>query len=192
MPLFFKGVGPGTHHSGRNLSSTGLSPRDPSAWTGSIYPLMAHICDGTTMSGYISLTRSFGVARAYALMGRVPPTVSYPGFVWEVEINFPLPATVTDIIDPVGRTASTLGHSLGNFSYHHDGDQNFLLGVVDPVRMRRYRSAPVQDPPGSTRPIRTAHCSKELETIVRTLRDAEVLVTGDLPGSCFTKRHAVW
>ena len=100
MALLYKGIGPGTFHSHADLSTSGLSPRDPAGWTGSIHPLMAHICDGTTMSGYISLTRSFGIARDYALFGRIPPSHANPGHVWEVEINIPLPAGVRAVIDP--------------------------------------------------------------------------------------------
>jgi hypothetical protein len=192
MALFYKGIGPGTFHSGTDLRSAGLSPRDPNAWTSSIHPLMAHICDGTTIGGYISLTRSFGVARDYAFMGRIPPSSAYPGYVWEIEIGLPLPSGVRAVLDPVCEVASTTsGTTLSNISYHHDGDQNFLLGVVDPSNMSHYLAAPVHDPPWSSRPSRPAHRSKELETIVMTLRDAEVLVVGDLPGTCFKRRHAV-
>jgi hypothetical protein len=190
MAIFYKGISPGTHWHGTNLRLTGLSPRPP-GMSPSLDGLMRHICDGTTHSCYISLSRSYGVARAYACMGRIPPSPSNSGHVYVVEINAVSPP-IAAVIDPVAEIASQNASSLARLSYHHDGDQNFLLGVVDPTNMSHHLASPVQDPPGSARPPRQAHLSKELQTLVSALRDAEILVAGTIPSTCFTIRHDVW
>lgn len=189
MALFYKGVAVGTHLHAQNLRLTGLGPRSLVGNPG-VRTLMAHITHGTTTSGYISLTRSYGVAKAYALSGTTPPTPANPGHVYEVEINDPLPAGLT-LVDPLCEIAVTLNNPRLS-TYHHDGNQNLLLGIVDPATMRRHLTQFVADPPNSGRIQRQPHISLETEALVRTLRDAEILVSGNIPSGCFVERHDVF
>ncbi len=96
---------------------------------------MAHVAHGTTNSCYVSLTRSLGVARFYALAGRRPLSPTDYGHVYEIELSDPLPPGLS-VIDPVAEVIHQLGNPLAHFSYHHDGDNEFLLGAVSPTTMR--------------------------------------------------------
>jgi hypothetical protein len=69
---------------------------------------------------------------------------------------------------------------------------NFLLGVVNPTAMAVHLTAPIRQPPGSTGISRAANLSIELETFVRALRDADVLVVGTIPAACVINRDGVY
>lgn len=144
-----------------------------------------------TVSPFISLTQSFGVAEMYAFAGRTAPTVIHPGHVWEIAINDPPPAGVA-VLDPVVEIANSFPSALAQFSYHHDGDQNFLLGVVDPpnLGLSMHLHTRVREPPGRDG-ARTPNLSAELQALVRALRDSEVLVIGTIPQFCFRHRYDV-
>ena|SRR5579859_235548 len=187
MAIFYKGIGPGTHWSSVDLCSRGLQPRDPGSSPG-LSTLMSHIGHGTTYSCYISLTRSYGIAQAYAYAGTVVPSNTSPGYVYELELDDPLPSGLA-VIDPLVEIAQGLPNRLAQQSYHHDGDPDFLIGVINPTKMVAQK---VKDPPGSIRTPRQPHLSMELETLVRVLRDAEVLVAGNLPAACFKHRYPVF
>jgi hypothetical protein len=191
MALFYKGVGPGTYLSSKDLRIDGMTPRRPGSLP-DLHTLLSHIADGTTNSCYMSLTRSYGVARAYAFAGTIAPSSTNPGYIYEIDLTDPLPPGVS-VIDPLAEIARHNSDPLAQYSYQHDGDQDFLLGAVDPVRMNAHLTQQAHDPPGSARAARQAHLSKELETLVRILRDAEILAVGNLPGNCFRSvRHEVW
>jgi hypothetical protein len=145
---------------------------------------MQHVARGSVTSPYISLTRSFGVARSYAIVGRALASPSTPGFVYEIEIEKP---TVSQLIDPVKAVAEKLPPS-----YHHDGAQEFLHGVIDPVGHLKQLQAHILQPPGTSSTPRPANLSIELETIVRALRDAEILMQGNLPASLVRNQFPVW
>jgi hypothetical protein len=192
MPVFYKGIGPGTYWSGTDLRLVGLAPRAPGL-SQSNNAIATHIADGLTDSScYISLTSSYSVARDYAMNGRVPPSPTQPGHVYVIELNHPLSAPVVGVIDPVHQLVQAYGNPLIPGTYQHDGSQNLLLGIVDPANMGHHLSAHVSDPPGSARSRRPARRSKELEAVVMALRDAEILVVGTLPNVCFTRRYDVF
>jgi hypothetical protein len=186
---FYKGVGVGTHHHGADLRVTGLSPRNP----GSPYnptSVMHHIARGTTTSPLISLTKSYGVAEDYARnASRTLPTAANPARVYEVEISDPPPLGVL-VIDPICVIASQNQNPLASHSYHHDGNQDFLVGVVNPAMVR---PTTVRFPRGMTGGIsRAPNLSLDLETMVYVLRDAEVLLVGNLPQTCVINRYDVY
>ena len=151
---------------------------------------MNHIRLGTTTSPYISLSRSFGVARDYALIGRTGiADPSNPGHVYEIELADPLPAGL-QILDPIQEIARALNSPLSTPSYHHDGDQNFVLGVIDPRNNGHLLTAPIRAPlSGAT--SRAANLSEHLETLLRVLRDAEILAVGNIPATCVLNRYDV-
>ena len=196
MPRFYKGIGVGTFLHGADLRATGITAR--AAGMGySPNALVHHIARGTTVSPCISLTRSFGVAEMYARdASRVFPTATSPAYVYGIEINNPAPVGVT-IYDPIQQILSLHPDPLAQSSYHHDGDMNFLLGIVNPALMSAYLNAPIRQPGqsasgGAGGTARPANLSLELEALVRALRDAEVMAVGTIPASCVVERHDVY
>jgi hypothetical protein len=189
MPCrLYKGVGVGTFlHKLGDLRAHGIISHLPGAHRDSI-TIMEHVARGTTMSPCISLTRSFGVAVDYAIdFSLTAPTAADPAFVYE--ITLPDPPTGIEVVDPVAHVASGLTDALASPSYHHDGNMAFLLGVVDPDTMDVHLRTPICTPKGSTPTSRPANLTIQLETLVRALRDAEVLIMGAIPHTYVTGRH---
>jgi hypothetical protein len=184
---FYRGVGVGTYHHGFDLRITGIAPRSPGA---SYTPtsVMHHIARGTTTSPCVSLTRSYGVAEDYARnASRAVPTAARPAHVYEIEIPDPPPIPV---VDPVFVVASQNQNPLTAHSYHHDGNQAFLLGVVNPAVGT---PASVRWPPGAAGGTpRSPNLSIDLETMVFALRDSEVLLVGNLPRTCVINRFDIY
>lgn len=191
MPHFYKGVGVGTFLHSRDLRRTGISPRLPAAPFNSA-AITGHVARATTISPCISITRSFSIAKAYAIEGSNPrPTVSMPAYVYTIDLpDDPNPLALgMKVVDPLQIIAASVT-LLASPSYQHDGDKKFLLGVVDPKGHRQnLQRLAVFAVPG---PIsRTPSLSIELETMVFALRDAEALVVGDLPASSVIDRMSV-
>ena len=186
----YKGVRIGTFLHGRNLLRTGIAARNARS-TVTVGSIEHHIARGTTTSPLISLTKSFGVARDYALTGSLSkPTSTNPAYVYEIDVPDPLPAGVK-FIDPVHEiVAAQQLNLLTNSSYHHDGDQRFLHYVVNPL-LRTRRGQPMAPQPGGGSPS-PVKMTMALEAMVFALRDAEVLVVGNLPHSMIVHRHDVY
>jgi hypothetical protein len=121
---------------------------------------------------------------------RVFPTAANPAYVYEIEIPDPPPSGMA-VLDPVAEVSGQNSNPLLAISYHHDGDMNFLLGVVDPNGMAAHLRAPIRTPPGGAATPRTANLTIELETLVRALRDSEVLVPGTIPAANVLNRYDV-
>ena len=188
MTRFWKGVGVGTFLHGADLRITGIAPARPGA-SHSGTSVMQHVAWGSTRSPLISLTKSWDVAKDYARnSGYSPPTAANPAYVYEVVVPDPLPPGV-ELIDPVCFVA-TLNTNPLTSSYHHDGNQAFLLCIVDPLK--NPTPANISFPPllrgGTPRP---PNRTIELETMVRSLRDAEVLVLGNVPQAWVQDRHEI-
>ncbi len=150
---------------------------------------MNHIARASVTSPYISFTHSFGVARAYGLVGPNGfASTPNPGYVYEIEVS---DDTICSALDPVVEIATQLAKPWQNPHYHHDGSQTFLLGVVDPVHMLAYLQQQCLFPPGTSGTPRTPNLSLELETLVRALRDSEVLICGNVPASFIRNRYDV-
>jgi hypothetical protein len=190
MALFYKGVGVATFLHPTDLCTTGISPHSPGAGN-SVDAMMMHIARAAIRSPFVSLTRSYGIAYVYAKnTGKVFPTAANPAYVYEVEINDPPPAGVT-VYDPIAHVAAQHTNALSNISYHHDGDMNFLLGVVSPATMGAHLLTPVRHPaPGGT--PRPANLSIQVETFTRALRDSEILVYGTIPATCVITRYLIY
>jgi hypothetical protein len=188
MATFYKGVAGGTTLAAHDLMATGLAPRNPGGG-GSLAAMIAHIRRGTTFSAYISLTKSYGIAENYAQANRIAPSVG-TGHVYEVHIDDPPPQGVT-VIDPVAAIAGANANPLRAHTYHHNGDKNFLLGVVDTGSLGHHVLALAREPPNTGATPRPPYLSDDLEALVRALRDAEVLVIGNLPRACFVARYDV-
>jgi len=192
MALFYKGVGVGTflHQAANDPRINGIPPRVPGMMP-SINPLMGHVARGTTFSPYVSLTRSYGVAEMYAREASLAfPTAAVPAYVFEIDIPDPVPGGIT-LVDPVTAVAASLPPPVTSLSYFHDGDKDFILGVASPTLLASHLHAPIRQPPGSGGASRSANLTAELETLVRSIRDAEVLIRGAIPRALVGARHEI-
>jgi len=167
----------------------GFTAHRPGADDG-LHRMLHHIARGTTISPYVSLTRSYGVACAYALAGRSLPSIDHPAYVYEIEIDSRTRGA--KLIDPIKELARKLPKPTDNMTYHHDGSPDFLLGVVSPVRHRNLLEEPVLQPAAGFATPRPAMLRIELETLVRALRDAEILAFGLIPAKQVKNRFEVF
>jgi hypothetical protein len=191
MAVFYRGAGVGTYWHGNDARISGFTPHFPGAG-GSIVALMNHIKNGTTTSPYVSLTRSYGIAWSYAMYsGYAESTMANPAFVYEVEINDPPPAGLV-VLDPVYEIALSFPSPLSTVSHQHDGLPDFLIGVVDPKARGDLLTTPIKNPPPEGATSRAANLTAQLETLVRALRDAEILAEGTIPAACVTQKYSVF
>ncbi len=192
MAIFCRGAGIGTYWHIHDARQSGFIARSPQMQPTSDR-LMLHIARGTVNSPFISLTRSYGIALNYAnFFGNEIPTPQNPAYVYEIEINEPIPSGYK-LLDPIKEVAPVLPAPLGtNPPYQHDGGPAFLLGVVDPINMREFLTQNAPQPPASAGTPRTPNLTIALETLVRTLRDAEVLAEGAIPADCVKHKFEVY
>ena len=191
MPIFYRGAGVGTYWHEKDALLSGFTPKKPGA-VNSIERLMMHVARADINSPYISLTRSYGVAYWYAApFGRIPATEANPGYVYEIEISKPLPPGL-QLLDPVKEVAAAAPEPLDSMYYQHDGLPDFVLGLVNRVEMGRFLKLPrPQPPPGGGTPY-PPKLTIQLETLVRALRDAEILAVGNIPATYVRNRYEVW
>ena len=183
MPIFYRGAGVGTywHPSNNDARLLGFSPHFP-GMPRTHSRLMQHIAVATTSSPHVSLTRSWGVALSYARNGRAQAVQADPAYIYEIELDEPLPLGLI-LLDPVREVANAVPPPTG-MPYQHDGSPDFLLGVVDPTGQEQFLNQIRPHPAGAV--ARPANLSMELTTIVRALRDAEILAVGAIPSHCVT------
>ena len=155
--------------------------------------LMHHVARGTVTSPFISLTRSYAVAWHYAVFGKEEiPSPSNPAYVYEIEINEPMPVGL-QLLDPVKEVAQRLPRPTSmSPPYQHDGLPEFLIGVVDSITMGHFLAQHSPQPPLSEGTPRPPNLTLELETLVRALRDAEILAQGIIPSACVQNRFDVY
>jgi hypothetical protein len=191
MPFFYRGAGIGTYWHQRDARLDGFVARRPGQ-TASKDQLIKHIARGTVDTPYVSLTRSYGIAWTYAIQfGQGTPAATAPAFVYEIELGEPLPDGLR-LIDPVTYLAGKFPPPTADSSYYHDGDSTFLLGVINYTLMTTALKQEVRQPPSAQGTPRAPNLSPELETLVRALRDAEILAVGNVPASCVRSRYEVW
>ena len=192
MAIFYRGAGIGTYWHTHDARQTGFIARSPQMQP-TPDQLMLHITRGTVNSPFISLTRSYGIALNYAnFFGTEIPTPEHPAYVYEIEINGTISSDL-QLLDPIKEVAPILPPPLGtNPPYQHDGGPAFLLGVVDPINMRQFLTQHAPQPPASAGTPRTPNLTIALETLVRTLRDAEILAEGTIPANCVNHRFEVY
>jgi len=188
--VFYRGAGVGTYWHQHDGRLTGFTAHNPTGGR-DLAALIGHIRAGTTFSAFISLTRSYGVAFDYAMAGRKRATKTKPAYVYEIKISNPLPAGLV-VIDPVNHIASEFSDPINNRSYQHDGDQNFLLGIINPTAMRVHLKRQCRQPEPAQGVRRPPNLSHELETLVRALRDAELLAVASIPSTCVTNRFEIY
>ena len=192
MPILYRGAGINTYWYLNDLIEHGFTARAPEM-TATTTRLMLHIARSTVNSPFISITRSYGVAWHYAMSSSMRiPTPSDPAYVHEIEIQEPLPLGLK-LLDPVKQVVQALPspESLGP-PYQHDGLPDFLLGVVNPRRMGDFLEQYSLQPPASEGTPRQPNLTIELETLVRALRDAEILAHGIIPATCVKNSFEVY
>ena len=184
MSIVYRGAGIDSYWHINDPTEIGFTARAPEVEP-TTDRLMQHISRGTSNSPFISLTLSYAVARDYAILSSLEiPTPSKPAYVYEIELQDPLPSGLT-MLDPVKEVAKGLPSppTIGP-AYQHDGSQEFLLGVVNPRNMGQFLGQHSPQPPLSEGTPRPPNLTLELETLVRALRDAEILAYGTIPGTC--------
>lgn len=185
MATLYKGAGPGTHWWTTDARTAGgfFCPpgRPPSASA-----VASHITVGSHPSPYLSFTTSFAIALEYALSGPGgAATSTTPGYVYVLDTTLS-PLT---LVDPVHEIA--MGHQVaGRWSTEHDGGPDLVLGIAAPglhpsalTGAPRRRGGSLSRPPSVT---------TELNALIFSLRDAEVLISGTVPPSCLVGRDPVW
>jgi hypothetical protein len=190
MPFYYRGAGVGTYWHQHDPRLQGFTPHHAGAGAAPAR-ILSHIARGTTASPYVSLSRSYAVARDYALAGLDLPSAAVPAYVYEIEID-ERDGFGTRLVDPVVEIAAILGSPFDNRTYHHDGDLKFLLGVVDPPSYGSILSQPVLFPPPGHGTPRTPLLHIELEALVRALRDAEILAFGAVAAPQVKRRIDVY
>src|SRR5438876_12417796 len=112
----YKGAPPGTYWHTNNAYTSGAGFRAASTNAHSVDHMSDHIVrGGPAYSQYISLTRSYGVARNYAIQ---TASTSNPGFIYEINIdesNLPIGFV---LFDPVGEISTCKG--LYNCLHFHE------------------------------------------------------------------------
>lgn len=188
MPIFYRGAGINTYWYLNDPVVRGFSARDPGAVV-TTTRLMLHIARSTVNNPFISLTRSYAVAWDYAMLSSErSPTLSDPAYVHEIEIQEPLPPGL-QLLDPVKEVAQILPVPTNLVPpYQHDGLPDFLLGVVNPREMGHFLQQHSLQPPSSEGTPRPPTLTIELETLVRALRDAEILARGIIPATYVRNR----
>ena len=192
MAIFYRGAGINTYWYLNDPIEQGFVARAP-RMTPTTTRQMLHIARSTVNSPFISLTRSYAVAWHYAMLSseRVP-TLRDPAYVHEIEIQEPLPPGL-HLLDPVKEVAQVLPSPRSPVPpYQHDGLPDFLLGVVDPGRMENFLTQYAKQPPSSEGTPRPPNLTIELETLVRALRDAEILAHGIIPATCVKNSFDVY
>ena len=132
----------------------------------------------------------------YAIRGGTNiPTTDKPGYVYEIEIDVPLPSGLK-LLDPIKEVALSLPDFVDiNFQgeypfYQHNGLPTFLLGVVSPEDMSHFRIGRQPQPPGPGLQC-PPNLTPQLEAFVNALRDAEILFHGSIPSYCVKERFEV-
>ena len=195
MATYYKGAGVGSHwhiHDSRKIGFTARSPeRIPSTDV-----LIEHIATSTLNSPYISVTRSYAVAWHYAMAGGVDiPTNDNPAYIYEIEIDNSSPSDIK-LIDPIKEVAQSFLEPIEvnkpeEYSfYQHNGLPSYLRGVVDPQEMGEYLLGRLPEPPGPGTEY-PQQPTIPLKTLINTLRDAEILILGNIPESCVKNRFDV-
>jgi hypothetical protein len=193
MAIFYRGAGVGTWWHTSDARLAGFTPHSPGASFTSD-ALINHIACATITSPFVSLTKSYGVAKDYALnASRIAPDSKNPAYVYKIEIDDALKYPSMTLIDPIKAVAQNLPDPCDKIMYQHDGVPRFLLGVIDPKGPNAtHLTTLVEQPPGGAGTPRAANLTPQLEALIRALRDAEILACGTVPKQCIIERFDIY
>ena len=95
------------------------------------------------------------------------------------------------VLDPIAEILKEYPSPVKS-SYHHDGNSDFLMGVIDPRGQHTKLIAAISSPPPGGAPPRAATLCPDLEAMVRALRDSELLAVSAIPRSCIINRYEIY
>lgn len=174
----YKGAALGTHwHSNDARHSGFLASAMPQTGNG----VVRHITNYSHPSPYLSFSSSFAIARGYALVGPGGvATQAAPGYVYEIDLQ--AAAVHFSILNPVSEVSSL---SNGHLAHHHEGVASLILDVAQGV-------SPPSSAPRCGGKMHVPGISGELQALIFAIRDAEVLVSGNVPPTVIVRRHDVY
>jgi hypothetical protein len=191
--FLYKGAGPGTHWWTSDAQTAGgfvvgHAPRNVNA-------IIRHIVNYSWPSPYSSFSASFAAAAAYAVAGpQGKATPAQPGWVYEIDVALAieLGARFVDPAREILQQNPYIG-APGTIPTFHDGGQDLILGIADPVVHRKVLVTPPRQPglSGHVRGPGPPIVHNELRAVIFALRDAEVLATTDVPPACITARYPI-
>ena len=185
---YFRGAPRGSYWHSNDARKTGFSARSPLS-PPTVFRLINSISQGTYESPYISLTRSYGIAREYSLVG--PSGISTkksPGYVYEITIDKSNTIDI-NLVDPIKEIARILPSPYSHDSYQHNGSSEYMNYIVQPYA---YEPESYIVQPDGTVSIKPDEPHIFLTTMVRALRDAEISAYRSLHPSLITNRYEVY
>ena len=179
--FLYKGAGPGTHWCTTDAQTAGgfvvgHAPRNVNA-------IIRHIVNYSWPSPYSSFSASFAAAAAYAVAGpQGKATPSQPGWVYEIDVALAIELGAR-FVDPAREILLQNPYigAPGTIPTFHDGGQDLILGIADPVVHRKVLVTPPQGAFYFFLDFRPLQMSS-LEICERILEEAGV---GLVPGSGF-------
>ena len=164
--LAYKGVAPGTYYTSVDPRAVGFNGElsRPTSFD----HIITHITAHSWPSAWISVSLSFAVAAEYATSG---------GSVYEIELDR---VGHGDITDPL-RSLIQLADSTLRFLHQHDGHQDLIPGVCDPLRQSVLTSFPLRPGQPPSRKMPAPNISRHLNALVFATRDSELLVSSIPP-----------
>lgn len=177
VPMLFKGAGPGTHWHRNDPKQSGFTASPMACGHNA---LLRHITNYSHPSPYLSFSTSFAIAKGYAMVGPGGlATPAAPGYVYEIDLS-----AVTTAIQVINPVADICLGSNGNLVHAHNGGGTLIAELADGL-----------DPPTSAPQtgggMLTPAVSKELRALIFAIRDAEVLITVNIPPGAIVNRHLV-
>lgn len=174
----YKGAARGTHWHSNNARLSGfLASAMPQTGNG----VVRHITNYSNPSPYLSFSSSFAIARRYALLGPGGvATQATPGYVYEIDLQ--AAAFQFLILNPVDEVSSL---SNGHLAHHHEGDAQLISEVALGV-------SPPSTAPRCGGKMHIPGISGELQALIFAIRDAEVLISGNVPPTVIVRRHDVY
>lgn len=162
--ILYKGAAPNSywHQNDPRINGHFAAARPRLATSAS--RMVKHIAEASNNSPFVSFTYSFAVATEYALDGA---TETNRGRVYEVDFSVLSGDREAILFDPVHSICKHF-----NWVHNHDGGQDLIVGIADPLRGDILEAYPRRPP---TAPQRFAKFDQSLEALVRAIRDSEVL-----------------
>lgn len=185
IPLLYKGVAPGTHWYAKGDLTHPSSPGFVTGGGGAANrnAVITHVAGSSHPSLFLSCSLSFAVARNYAMVGaNAIASQASPGWVYVISLDNCRPAGLPTphVYNPVELL------SKGAYVHAHTGDQDHV---------RDWTKVPAPMPRSCSQMggyVHTPAASVELRALLFAIRDAELLVAGQIPSAALVRREAVY
>lgn len=178
IPTLYKGAGPGTHWHATDPRLNGFTV---GAMANTANRVIGHITNYSFPSAYLSFSTSYAVARSYALTGPLGVASALaPGYVYEIDLS--AVSTVPTLVDPIA-IISAGGSRAG--AHGHNGAGALIgeiaSGLATPSLAHQCGGG-----------MLTPAVSSELRALIFAMRDAEVLINGNVIAGAVVNRHSVF